>query len=258
MQTNGAGHSDSDTPTKLELFSHWITHHMQVVGAIYNKSAWATKKPYIYVDLNAGRGWYDDLRVYGSPLIFLKNIALRNWKWQSLLFEKNTDEYNQLRWHVDHHFRHKWPDCVGIYNEDNRMAPCRIISARWQFGIVYHDPNGKPDVDLLLRLAEMLPHTDILVNINSLAKKRNGESNGHLLEEIQAIKRWKERCIVSELYGRWQWSMMLFTNAPTETLRAWSNLGFHEFETAKAQSILVKASYTAEQIREMQQPTLFS
>jgi three-Cys-motif partner protein len=113
------------TKTKLNLldkcFNVWLT--------VWNNQPWVAKEWYI-IDLFAGRGFYTDRNelVYGSPLIFLKDISEKigkfkqNLKIKLFFVEKAKNNFKNLK-KVINEYIEEHPDLENIveifyYNND--------------------------------------------------------------------------------------------------------------------------------------------
>jgi hypothetical protein len=95
------------------------------------------------------------------------------------------------------------------------------------YGLVYADPNGIPDFDMLSKVSSIskLDKFDILIRYNAAAVKRNEFQTGErMLDHISRIN--KKFWIIRELRPGdiWQWTFLLGMN--WDGLKAWKSQGF--------------------------------
>lgn len=272
-----AGFNPNDTPIKCENFRNLLHLQLLATQGVYGKYPWARSKPYIYVDCNAGPGLYDqeglrDLStrqtLRGSPLVFLSEIKRFGFPFVSVFAEEDKAVFDRLLGNIssfasceftkiDEHNYRSSNGAINLYHGSNTDFFNAIKVMTWRFGTVYHDPNNPPDFDLLRNITQKLPHTDLIVNINANGKKRrdgvlkrNGNGTTTLEQEIQNVGK-RRRLITDTLTGKWQWLMMLATNADKDTIKEWKSKGLIDADSDQGKDVICKATYTSEELDAM-------
>lgn len=272
-----AGFNDHDTPVKCENFRNLL--HLQLIATqgIRSKYSWARERPYFYVDCNAGPGVYDqeglrDLRtsevLKGSPLVFLEEIRKFGFSFRASFIEESQDMFDRLLSNLstvagyefvtnDNENYQSKDGAVHLYRGSNADFADAIGLMKWRIGTVYHDPNNPPDFDLLRKISQNLPQTDLIVNINANGKKRKdgvlkkaGGDTTCLEDEIKNVGKTR-RLITDTLTGKWQWLMMLATNADKDTIREWKSRGLIDADSEQGQNVIKRATYTIEELDAM-------
>jgi hypothetical protein len=273
-----AGYS-IDTKTKAVNFRRFMNLHVVVSKRILDK--WS--KPYFFTDCNAGPGVYDveDSKesLMGSPLVFLDIMRRNRMRYEATFIENDWDMFQRLIVNVSKFLKAELTTQDGIsythqgangkialhYGDNHEFAvPAKV--QEWKIGCVYHDPNCPPDYTLLNAIGNKYPHTDLLINVNANGQKR---INGMLRrtgsdEQVQitdaALKSLpKQRWLMTdELTGKWQWLMILGTNADRNTLKEWRKEGIIDWQSEEAQQVLTVASYSKAELQNRDQLPLFS
>lgn len=271
-----AGYNPHDTPIKCRNFRTMLKLQMRVVKEIFAQKSWAAKKGYIYVDCNGGPGVYDredrELKLSGSPLIFLEEVKQMGLPFQAFIIENDANDFERLIENVSTFLHEKIITRNGksyyaeghnitLYRGDNSTAASLAIPKDWQFGVIYHDPNGPPNFPLLRTWAKKFPHTDQIININSNGKKRMDAvqegTSSDLAKELSTIGK-KRYLVTSSLTGKWQWLMALATNADKETIKEWRNEGLIDLDSPDGRQVLLRATHTKKELREMLQMDFFN
>jgi len=196
------------TRTKLEIlkkvFEVWL--------AIWNNQNWAANEWYV-VDLFAGRGKYKD-GSYGSPLIFLENIALKKNKLKKeikikLFFvEENNNNFKSLKECTSEFLRNN-PDIeskidIRFFNDDCNQIIDKIITeinnTNKQPLFVLIDPTGLQIKKITIqKIVNLKNPKDIILNFilealvrtSGVAKKAQ-KGNKISMKEIKTIETLKE------------------------------------------------------------------
>ena len=108
------------------------------------------------------------------------------------------------------------------------------------FGLIYYDPNGRPDWEAITHLSKnpALSKFDILIRYNAMAEKRNHQNTGKLLlDYLVSVKKqhWMIRDILPG--ERWQWTFLLGMNYK---IRPWKSQRFHYIDSEEGNAILQK------------------
>jgi len=238
------------TVQKMDAFKTIMEWHIKITDAtrgVYFKKHWPFRRNYIYIDLYAGPGFYDneDYTGPGSPIIAKRVLDSARMPHECVLF--NTDEYESDL--LKHLF--KDDDNVYVHNEDNCHATQYLTCYRNQFGLAYFDPNNvRFDGELAERIADCLPKVDLLFYFGATYDKRvrrslkNPIGEGHSLME-KMILLFKKSWFVYAPYGQPQYTFMLGTNA---NAKSWKRVGWYSLDTAVGQSIFNILNYTKEEI----------
>lgn len=247
--TNGIGHSLA-TISKQHGFEKVISQHVSACGRILKKhESWAPQT-YFYIDANAGCGSNDDEACDGSPVVFLKNARRIGQQYRAWFVEIEPGNSLYLRERVA-----RWPACE-VVTGDNREHVPQIINRlpRNAYGLLYSDPNGVPNFDLL-NLVSHHPNCsklDILIRYTGSGVKRAGSIK--LLDYLATInkKYWMVRDLESG--DKWQWTFLLGLN--WGGMSDWKSQGFHWADSEQGQDIIERLNYTNRERHELRQTAL--
>ena len=196
------------TKTKLEIlkkvFDVWLT--------IWNKQYWVANEWYV-VDLFAGRGKYND-GSYGSPLIFLESIALKQNKLKKELkiklffVEENNNTFEYLTEYTSEFLKNN-PEIkskidIRFFNNDCNQIIDKIITEINNTNkhplFVLIDPTGlQIKKTTIQKIVNLKNPKDIILNFileglvrtSGVAKKAHRE-NKISMKEIKTIETLKE------------------------------------------------------------------
>jgi hypothetical protein len=116
------------------------------------------------------------------------------------------------------------------------------------YGLIYCDPNGLPDLNMLSVISKKLSKVDILIRMNVGAGKR--QVNKMRVEDITGKLNktlWLVRGPLSNDPA--QWSFLFGTNY-TE-YKGWKKIGFHRLDSPEGRKIFDILNYTAEEKKAM-------
>lgn len=198
--------------------------HAQICASIIQKH----HRQYHYIDLNAGTG-------NGSPAIAIEAVRARIPNAQFLLCERNPDNVASLK--------ALYGGTPGINiqpgNHDETVEPYVRLLEDFTNGILFHDPNGVPNVELLQRVSQFssMNRIDILLYVSAtgLKRARTATSSGDTLSEIMS-KVNKTHWLVRRRQGPQQWTFLIGTN--WASFPQWEKEGFFGVETSTGQAIL--------------------
>ena len=242
------------TAIKQEHFRKIIKKHINICSAIFPKHPGRTDGKYWYFDLNAGVGFTETS--LGSPLIFLKEVEQYKFPVRTALFELEKCWYNHLKTSIDlynHGVLSNRVQCE-IYNGDNNQLfgeYYRSGQKDKRLGLIYNDPFGIPQFDLLAKISKLKCYSmnDILINCPSTAIKRARNSpttytERSLVESLRPINRsfW----LIREPYGPQQWTMLIGSNWPY--FPEFSGLGFYKLQSSRGQELLNLFNYTKKEM----------
>lgn len=244
------GHSKV-TPDKQFRLDKMLRQHMNVVKAILDKYKNMPQK-YYYFDLNAGDGTNIE-NCSGSPLIFLEAVNGSGLDYESHFIDIEHANIHELKKRMPSN-----DSRVSIHLGDNSEVMDRLIKnislnhRQYAYGLIYTDPNGRPDFDLLGRISTALPKFDILIRCNVNAIKRNGQKP---IEQLAKIH--KQQLIIQEPLSsdKWQWAFMLMTNYAD--YKAWEKHGFYRADTPRGLAIMRRLNYTNKELLESTVASMF-
>ena len=236
----GHGEFTETKHAQLEGFLKW---HATMVASIIREYGGA----YRYIDLNAGAG-------EGSPQVALTAIRPLIPGAFFLFCEKNPKNVKALK------ALHGHDPKVVIKPGDHVITAAEYVSsfAGFTHGVLFHDPTGVPNWELLQELSEMpqLARVEFVVYVTATGLKRKRAAlGGNSLTELMArIK--KKYWLVRSPQGNHQWTFLVGTNWPA--LQEWRKQRFYRTDTPTGQSILEKLSLTADELRGKYQKRLFN
>ena len=224
-------------------FEELIRLHLDICEAISSRTHWG----YCYIDMNAGPGFDPkNPQDLGSPLRALRNIVPRFPNARVLLCEEELVTFMRLSREVQSleipHNR------IGVeFGDHADIVPAfaeRQLTHR-PLGILFHDPNGIPDFELLERLSRMpeFSRMDFLIYIQAAPLKRARMAFGKhltLKEHLTAIH--KEYWIIRRPEGRHQFTFALGMNRLK--IGDWKNRGFLQSDSDEGRWILERLSLT--------------
>jgi len=250
--TNGQGHSPM-TPDKQSGLSAMLALHMRVVANVFRKNAGWLRKEYLYIDTNAGSGANPEEGVPGSPLIFLDRVKSFGYPWTAHFIECEAANVHMLTGRLNgsrtpnvtvHHDSN-----VAVVPEILRTAPAR------SFGLVYMDPNGTPDWDLLSKVSREQPKLDILIRCPTRVLKRTRYQGApSLVDAMEMVG--KEAWLIREPIpgDRHDWTFLFGANYG---FGAWGSERFYRTNSARGKEILEQLNYTKQEIEQLHQGLLF-
>jgi three-Cys-motif partner protein len=249
---HGIGQSNA-THTKQWRFTKIIQQHLATCGAIFAKHSW-TSDCYQYIDANAGCGHNEAVGCEGSPIIFLREAQEKGILYAAHLVEIDPQNAMLLQATVA-----RWNSHEVIIGDNREIVPDLVADLPANsYGLLYTDPNGVPDFDLLAEVSQhpRLKRVDILIRYAASAVKRNKHITGkRMLDYLRMIR--KQHWIVCEVdhSDKWQWTFLLGMN--WDGLRVMKQYGFHYAHSPEGQAIIERLNYTNDERRALYQPSLF-
>ncbi len=242
---NGMGLSDA-TPIKQMHFCELLKTHVCATKAIFTKNKDWLHPCYYFFDITAGSG-YSVSGDKGSPLLF-GNIAHQlKLQFKAVCIEREKKNATQLKKYLAKH-----PSFTVVHGNHEDVLPGHYIQSgsKWQFGLLYVDPNGIFNIGSLYSFFKHRAHSkiDVLINCNATAIKRARKSPAchedlTLYQRIAVIP--KKHWIVREPYGPHQWSFLIGTN--WDAFPKFEHLGFYKVESVRGQEIFDRLNFTAEE-----------
>jgi hypothetical protein len=246
-QTKGQGQSHM-TIDKEEGLGKVLAWHMNTVKVIFDKHQYFPQT-YHFIDAYAGSGYNKKEQCDGSPLVYLKTVANSGIDSYGWFIEEDDRLSAELGMRVKGYER------CEVSKGDNSIIVPQIARKlpKNAFGLIYADPNGIPDFDLLSKISRIpgLEKFDILIRYNSAAVKRNEHQTGgmKMLDHLNRID--KKYWIIRELRPGdiWQWTFLLGLNYG---IREWKSQGFIKAITPEginpgAIEIINKINYTKDE-----------
>lgn len=240
---NNIGHGNC-TASKQEGLSIILRQHIAIVKYIFAKP-YIKPKQYIYIDLYAGSGKNQEEDCDGSPVIFLRE-AIGNIDYRAFFIEVEPGNSIYLRAAVSFANHHE------VILGDNRDVLPRILQSipPKSYGLIYADPNGLLDFDLLADAAKKCPKLDVLIRYQAASYKRNGRTLSR--ENLLKIK---SQWILRQPEDKHQWTFLFGTNYVD--YKAWKTHGFYRWDDPIGIDIFNRLIYTREELATLNQMDLF-
>ncbi len=248
--TNGIGHSAA-TLGKQEGLGKLLRMQLAKCNAIMETRTCH----YCYVDMNAGSGWNAEENCAGSPLVFLETAREKRLaRWRAYFIDRSQVAIESLKPRVaEYHAAHALLICG-----DNKIQTLRILDSLpylpggFWLGLLYHDPNGPPDHELLEAISGLSKAwtMDILVRYTGAGVKRAGRPR--VMDLLGAVK--KRHWLVGRIESgdRWQWTFLYGTN--DRNLKPYHSAGFYRWDEPEAQDTLDRLNYTVSEYQRHIQP----
>jgi len=248
---NGQGES-SETPIKQKNFAGFLTIQMTAAKSVMRNPTirWIDKSYYRYFDIYSGRGtWGDNEK--GSPLIFLDAIEKHDIPYRAAFIDKEPQNIERLQDIVPSYHKRYCQFLVG----DNKMVMrpwLRVVKEKPKMGLIYADPTGTLNWDLLIWLGRLksFERTDFLIYLGAnrglkLHRRRWPERHNMLSEYIKAIE--KSTVLVREPQTKYEWIFLYLTKwakAPE-----WKAKGWYRSDTSQGRECLYRANFTKNERR---------
>ena len=271
-----AGYSEN-TPIKQEHFTTIMRTVCGVVKGIIRRGGDAVLPHFVYIDLNAGPGWYGSPTLFGtgyhgSPIIALNAARYRNLSLVAYCMEHDHPTANALYTHLTSIMGLQsirdpqippvvlmsadGLSVVKLWPFDSMLATQHIIDeirqmkvaheAQMVYGLVYSDTNGG-DVpfDELARYSQAFRQVDLLIHLSATHRKRVNGRYGTRLPIVEALALVDKRYwIVRKPARREQWTFVLGTN--WHSFPDFSRHGFVTIDSPEGRAILNTISYRRE------------
>lgn len=250
------------TADKQDGLAKFFRMHIPMVRAVFknaaaNKNNHAFQK-YIFVDTNAGDGAN---RHYGegSPVIFLRAIIRAKMPFRAFFIEREKANVESLREIVR---TMGVEDSVEVLEGDNReLFPAVVRKIQQEagrkttYGLIYKDPNGAPDLDLLKYASLHLPKIDLLVRMPTRVLKRKANapqcSSYRLIDFVKTVE--KQDWIIRDTFAldkHHDWTFLFGSNYKTGD---WKKERFFALDSEKGQEILERLGQTKKERFELAQ-----
>jgi len=218
------GYSKS-TLLKQKDFEEIMGTHINISKAIIKKHNWVYPY-YWYFDLNAGPGVHKDAEYgfkIGSPLIFLNEAIEKRLPLNAILFENDKKNHASLLNSISKLVTtNKQLSRMNItthsFSNEKLIEKYDKEVTRESYGLIYHDPKGRPNFDLFTRFYENghHPYIDLMINCPCTTIKRSTYYNSKIDENrllndfLNGIN--KKYWLIREPYGPFQWSLIIGSN----------------------------------------------
>lgn len=204
-----------ETPIKQAQFGKVVSILLRATKNT-RRASWSQSE-FLYVDLNAGSGVYED-GSYGSPLIALSRAAEMGEPMRAILYERDDetrddaggllDNIERLGFAAETHGDHATADLdIRAIERSLRGKP---------FGLVYADPNPDKDLipaELLARIfrSSRMDMVDALVYVSATNYGRQRHyRERYLLNDLLAVG--KRYVWLRRPSGPWRWTFAFLTN----------------------------------------------
>lgn len=253
MTIRNVGQGDH-TQQKQDDFQGLLSLHIKIVDGITSKPSNAWQRYYTYIDMNAGPGLYNG--IVGSPILFLSQIERTSIPYSATLIEEeqcNATELNDRVSLLGYH------GIVKVVNDNhdhalrNGAAPTKST-----YGMIYHDPNGAPNFELLAELSRKpaFQRIDFVIYLGATTIKRargmekalgKNAKFKLLTDYLNSIN--KKTWIVRKPVGKNQWTFAVGSN--WVNLPDWRKRGFYRIDTPEGKSVLERLTYTDGELDDM-------
>ena len=256
-KVDNVGHGDC-TEIKIAHFTKIIGMHLAITQSVLKKYPTLYPQYYRYIELTAGKGISPDGKIKGSPVAFLEQAELENFKlpYQADFIECETKNIGELEQALTHERKNQgwkginWNFHCSKYQDE---IPLLLKQKSDEFGLVFVDPSGNiPDFDTLHYIAEMRPKMEILIYLPSTNVKRIFQYTGkRLTDYLDAIgkKNWLIRNSIS--WDQFKWTFLLGTNA--SIFKNYKSIEFFTLDTKRGKDILEKLNLTEKEQIESKQ-----
>lgn len=252
--SNDIGYSEY-TRMKEEGLERILSLHLHLANNII-QHGWSDPLYYWY-DINAGSG--NNPNCPGSPLVFLETARRIGLRYSATFIEQNDANHKLLEACI------RQDDSVTVLCGDNcELLPLvcgQLNGRRHRFGMIYHDPNGEPNFDLLAEVSKLsaLSKIDILVYLSGTTLKRVRcafRDRDGLLDRLATINKqhWLVRDISTS--GPQQWTFLLGTN--WIDFPEYKRAGFYRTDGDKGRDILHVLSTTEKEREQAAQIAMFA
>lgn len=230
-----------DTLLKQENLKYILDVQFKIFNSIIAKHKWVNKKLF-YADIYAGDGGINNRD--GSPIIFEKICSQHKIFCNPVFIEENPVTTKRLESKI------KSP----VINDKNENILPLLYPLKNQLGLIYVDPNGDPNFNIIEDFYKK-PNTqmiDLLIYFSGTTIKRaykapTAKRNISLEENIKRIP--KKKWLFRSPTGKFQWSFLLGTN--WIDIPKYKKLGFYEIDSLLGQSVLSTLNYTKNELRHM-------
>lgn len=242
---------------KREHFRKFLSVHTKICQSIIKRKHWAYQK-YVYVDLNAGTGYYEEDE--GSPVSFLKAVGIEHKAYfveideqAAHLLQANTQTLGRGGSNVicgDNKIM-----LPHITKDLQRLTSGNSGKNKLAFGLIYSDENGTDIPFNEMSQALSQPHMekiDVLIYVSCTALKRvmkalPAKGCRRISEYISLMP--KQHWQVRQPVGAHQWCFLFGTNWPEYPQL--TKQGFYKIDSVEGQAILDRVSNTVEEIKEL-------
>ena len=267
-----SGYSDN-TPIKQEHFRTIMRTLCRVVKGIIGREDYVLPH-FVYIDLNAGPGWYTSPTLFGpgypgSPIIALEIAHRETLSFMAEVVDRDRNAITSLHTHLQAVYGFidvpsldlqslllAQPDMDAVMNLwplDAEEATGSIIDGlnvamdahkkTQVYGVIYTDVNGGNILfDALEDYSHFFPKLDIIMHLSATHRKRVQGRYGIRPPIVDAITPIKKRhWIVRTPAGREQWTFLIGTN--WDAFPDFSRHGFVTIDSPHGREIMQAISY---------------
>lgn len=246
---DGVGQSEY-TRMKEDHYACILKWHVSVIRQVISKG-WA-KKTYRLIDATAGPGIMSD-GTFGSPVRALEILDESGLDYEAMFIESDRDTFGQLDRLIGAR------DRVNLRWTEYQSVLRGMRLERYQFGLLYVDPNGRLDFPALVNFARIAPQVDILLSLTASGIKRADKSCGQdtqtIAERIAAIG--KSYWLIRKPYTQHQWTFLLGSNGKPMN-KPYKKIDLAPITSKDGEDWLQQISYTKKELQQMVQPSLIA
>lgn len=246
---DGVGQSDY-TRMKEDHYACILKWHISVIRQVMSKG-WA-HKTYRLIDATAGPGIMND-GTPGSPVRALEILDESRLDYKAAFIESDRDTFGQLDRVIGGH------DHVDLRWTQYQFVLQSLQLERYQFGLLYVDPNGRVEFPALAAFAKMAPRIDILLSLTASGIKRADKSCGQdsqtIADQIASID--KAFWLIRKPYTQHQWTFLLGSNGKPMN-KPYKRIDLEPITSKDGEQWLQQISYTKKELQQMVQPSLIA
>lgn len=205
------------------------------------------RETYLLIDATAGSGMLEG-GIPGSPIRALQVLDARQFQYRAVFVEHDLTAFVDLQASI-------WQPAELRYTTYQQVLGefCRYPDSL-QLGMLYVDPNGTPDFDVLMMFAKAYPSMEILISVTANGVKRGGKTEASLAEWIRRIP--KRYWLVRKPYSKWQWTFLFGTNYERGFNKPYLKIDLHPTTSEIGRQYLEQASSTKEELLKKVQPPI--
>lgn len=235
------------TPRKEYDLNEILHYLFSVHRAILRKHDYLTRLPFLYCDINCGSGENTQVGCEGSPSVFMRAMSHFSFKVNAYFVDIEKERTDELKRTI---VPAPWVNV--ICGDHAEILPVIVNgSKRGSHGLIYHDPNGMPSLDLLERVFQdrNAKSVDVLIRLNATVIKRcrtawpdrGYECLSDMLGRIS-----KKNWLIQEPQSVHQFSFLLGSNF--SNLSELKKIGMHLLDSGEGQAIFDKLNLTKNEI----------
>lgn len=259
------------THDKLACVDGWLDILTKMSRGLLQRHSFIPRQ-YTIIDLNSGPGRYllgDGKCVDGTPLLIMRRLAASQMHWRAAFVERNAEMARHLEYWLKLEAQRLGlaTSQFCVINGDNSVVVLpwveHSVPPSQGTGLIVHDPNGAPKLQLLEQLThhQRLKKFDVAVYVQATSLKRvlNLPPNQYDIAGWHpldgALRRVKAKWVVRMPTGSNQYALCIGSNG--ELGASWARQNFWPTNSDRGRAILEKLTFTGAERQRRMQPRLF-